>query len=260
MGNSLGVKRATRRPRQLELEFPARWGGARRGAGRKRAERGNVPHRARPLHRAREPVHVTLRSRLAPLRSQHVFPTVRLALVRAARRDPSRFRLLHFSVQGDHLHLIVEAADKGALSAGIRSIAIRVALYVNALLSRHGRLWADRWHGRPLRTPREVRNALVYVLANFRKHVRGARSAGMDPYSSGAWFDGWRGFRPTSGRAPPSAMQRRSPITSDLSAPPVSAPRTWLATHGWRRHGLIALDETPTNASEPSPATHPSAR
>lgn len=239
----------TRAKRQLELEFPHRWGGARRGAGRKRGERGNVPHRARPRHRAGEPVHVTLRSRLAGLRSQHLFPTVRLALGRATRRDPARFRLLHFSVQQDHVHLIVEAADKRALSAGLRSIAIRVALYVNELLSRRGPLWADRWYGRPLRTPREVRNALVYVLANFRKHTGRRRPAVVDPFSSAAWFDGWRGWRPRSGAAPPPAEHRRTPRAPDLAAPPVSTPRTWLARDGWRRHGLIGLDEAPARAS-----------
>jgi REP element-mobilizing transposase RayT len=239
------------RSRQLELAFPARWGGARQGAGRKRAERGSVSHRARPLQRAGEPVHVTLRARLAPLRSQHVFPTVRLALARAARRDPTRFRLLHFSVQRDHLHLIVEAADKRALSSGVRSVAIRVARYVNELLSRRGPLWADRWHGRALRTPREVRNALVYVLMNFRKHTRDARVSGIDPFSSGAWFDGWRGWRASSGIAPPFAEAAGWLRRADAGSP-VGAPRTWLARTGWRRHGLLKLDEAPRAATDRS--------
>jgi len=189
---------------------------------------------------------VTLRSRVAPLRSQHVFPTVRLALGRASRRDPKRFRLLHFSVQHDHLHLVVEASDKRALSSGVRSIAIRVARYVNDLLSRRGPLWADRWHGHALRTPREVRNALVYVLANFRKHTRRPRASGIDPFSSGRWFDGWRPWKPSSGVAPPFAEARR---WSDAEASrPVSTPRTWLARVGWRRRGLVGLSEGPVPA------------
>ena len=235
---------------QLPLRFSGRRGGARPGAGRKRAERGNVPHRARPPHRAAEPVHVTLRARLSPLRSQHVFPTVRLALGRAQRRDPRRFRLLQFSVQHDHVHLIVEAADKRALSSGIRSVAIRVARYVNDLLSRRGSLWADRWHGRALKTPREVRNALVYVLANFRKHARKARASGIDPFSSGAAFDGWRGWRPASGVAPPFAeparwLRRYASAEGAEPLEPTGAPHTWLAGTGWRRHGLLVLDEAP---------------
>jgi putative transposase len=201
---------------QLSLLFPPSWGGARKGAGRKPSARPSTPHRARPRHRAGEPVHVTLRARLAPLRSQHLFPTIRLALLRSARRDPARFRLLHFSVQHDHVHLLVEASDKRALSSGVRSVAIRVARYVNDLLSRRGPLWGDRWFGRALTSPREVRNALVYVLANHRKHARRPLQAGIDPYSSGAWFDGWANWKPGSERAPPFSQR---PTWRNLDSP-----------------------------------------
>lgn len=271
-------RRVSRRPggrsAQLELSFPSRWGGARPGAGRKRGARGKVWHRARPPHAAGEPVHVTLRARIAPLRTQFVFPTVRLALLRSTRRDPERFRLLQYSVQRDHVHLIVEARDKRALSRGIQSLAIRVARYVNDLLGRRGALWADRWHGRALKSPREVRNALVYVLANFRKHgeltgarcVREADAAGIDPYSSGEWFDGWREWSPHSGAPPPlvgrarrvaprriaphrsvdeATNEARTARDDEATAKVVAQPRTWLAAVGWRRHGLVGLGEGP---------------
>jgi REP element-mobilizing transposase RayT len=253
---------------QLALPFPNRWGGARRGAGRKAGARACTPHRARPPHRRGEPVHVTLRARLAPLRSQFLFPVVRLALARASRRAPERFRIVHFSVQRDHLHLIVEAEDERALSSGMRSVAIRVARYVNDVLSRRGPLWAERWHGRALRSPREVRHALVYVLANFRKHATRALPAGVDPFSSALWFDGWRGFRPGSRAGPPPAVGRpwrstsANRATSEVGATSESrarsardfAPRTWLAAVGWRRHGLIGLTEQPAADSAQSVA------
>jgi hypothetical protein len=164
------------------------------------------------------------------------FRRVRLALARAGQRDPERFRVLHYSVQRDHVHLVVEARDKSALSSGMRSVMIRIARYVNDLLARRGKLWADRWHGRALRAPREVRRALVYVLANFRKHAQRRPPAGIDGFSSAAWFDGWRGFAAHTGRAPPFAC--RAPRTNDAE-PEVAAARTWLARVGWRRHGLV---------------------
>jgi REP element-mobilizing transposase RayT len=219
----------------------ARIGGANTSrAGRKPSARPSTPHRARPRHFAADPVHVTLRARLARLRSQHLFPTIRLALRRAARRDPARFRLLHFSVQRDHVHLLVEASDKRALSSGVRCIAIRIARYVNDLLSRRGSLWGDRWHGRALTSPREVRNALVYVLANFRKHARRPVPGGIDPFSSGAWFDGWKASR-SGERAPPFAQPPLRPSEDCL----ISRAHGWLARVGWRRHGLLSLDEAP---------------
>jgi REP element-mobilizing transposase RayT len=135
-------------------------------------------------------------------------------------------------VQPDHVHLIVEAHDKEALSRGMRGLAIRVARRVNHAFDRRGSLWGDRWNGRDLRSPREVRNCLVYVLMNFKKHVRGAR--GADDRSSAAWFDGWR---------------ERAFVRMDAELardPPVRRPRTWLAAHGWRRHGLLSLAERPS--------------
>jgi REP element-mobilizing transposase RayT len=192
-------------------------------------------------------VHVTLRSAFRPLRSGHVFPTLRIALARANRRDPKRFRILHFSVQYDHVHLIVEASDEWALSSGVRSVAIRVARNVNELVRRKGRFWADRWFGRALTTPRQVRNALVYVLQNFRKHARSRLQHGVDAFSSGVWFDGWSGFSRRTGRAPPIAARVEWAHESDL---PTSNARSWLAASGWRVHGLIRIDEAPREASE----------
>lgn len=231
---------------QLELAFPSRWGGARRNAGRKPGTRPSVPHRARPQHHGWQPVHVTLRARVAALRSQFVFPTIQLALVRATRRDSPRFRVVHFSVQRSHLHLVVEASDRRALSSGMSGLATRIARYVNELLSRRGRFWAERWHGRALTTPREVRNAIVYVLANARKHARIALPAGVDPYSSTLWFDGWRDFDAQSG-LPPPFFEARSWPRETLECPTAAdfAAQTWLCRAGWRRHGLIAVTEMP---------------
>ena len=234
----------TRAAQQLALPLKKRRGGFRPGAGRKPSPgRRNVPHRARPKHAARHPVHVTLRSAFRPLRSQHVFPSVAIAIRAATRRDPTRFRVLHFSVQWDHVHLIAEASDERALASGIRSLAIRIARYVNQLVTRRGRLWADRWHGRALTTPRAVRNALVYVLANFRKHARERLRDGVDAFSSAAAFDGWRGFSldtPLPRAGPPFHVAMEPYIA-------VSEAETWLARVGWRRRGLIRVDEAPAD-------------
>jgi putative transposase len=215
-----------RRARQLELAAPPTWGGRREGAGRKPAPgRRRVPHRRRALHDPRCPVHVTLRARagLPPLRRDDVFGAVRAAFTRVSKDG---FRLLHFSVQHDHVHLLAEADSSTELRRGVQGLTIRVAKAINRALGRHGRIWADRYHVRALSTPREVRHALVYVLQNIRKHVRAV--CGLDPRSSAAWFPGWR-----------TAVVRPS------GPSPVVAARTWLASIGWRRHGLLSFDEAP---------------
>jgi REP element-mobilizing transposase RayT len=190
-------------------------------------------------------VHVTLRAAFRPLRSQHVFPTLALAIRRASHAAPERFRVVHFSVQYDHLHLIVESSDKRSLSSGMQGLAIRIARYVNDLLGRRGRLWADRWHGRALKSPRAVRNALVYVLMNFRKHARSALPAGVDAFSSARDFDGWA-TQERLRRLTAHAAERPPPLPT---TPMVSRAGTWLARSGWRKHGPIGLREQPLRPS-----------
>ena len=212
---------------QLSLPQPRTWGGRRAGAGRKRTadRRPGVPHRTRPVHVPTHPVHVTLRSTSAVrcLRSARAFPAVCRALAVASHAG---FRILHFSVQDDHLHLIVEADDRRALGRGLRGLAIRVARAVNRALGRRGRVWDERYHARALTTPRAMRHCLVYVLMNRRKHCAGER--GLDPCSSALWFGGWR-----------------EPVTTPAGPTPVARARTWLAAVGWRLHGLISCDERP---------------
>jgi putative transposase len=177
-------------------------------------------------------VHVTMRVRpgMRSLRTDDLYSAVRDALAGAS--TPA-FRLVQFSVQADHLHLLVEASEKRALALGLRGISIRVARAVNRTLGRTGPVWGDRYHARALATPREVRHALVYVLMNFRKHLRHC-PGGLDPCSSAAWFDGFREGRSIDAKA--------------TSPPAVAASRTWLGTFGWRRHGLIGVRERPSGA------------
>jgi hypothetical protein len=151
------------------------------------------------------------------------------ARVRDAIRASSRsaFRVLHFSVQTDHLHLIVEADRPRALLAGVRGLAIRCALAINRAASRSGPVWGHRYHSHVLSTPSEVRRAIAYVLLNFRKHLRA--SPGIDPRSSASAFDGWAGAPDRPG-----------------FYGPVARPRTWLGAIGWRRAGgPITFDEAP---------------
>jgi hypothetical protein len=142
--------------------------------------------------------------------------------------------VLHFSVQPDHVHLIVEASDKHALSRGARGLAIRLARRLNGALGRRGALWGDRWNGRDLKTPRDVRNTIVYVLANWKKHVRDATGL-FDGCSSAPWFDGFADVSPA----------RLAALRVGVG-PPVRAPRTWLAGAGWRRRGLVSAREVPS--------------
>jgi REP element-mobilizing transposase RayT len=101
--------------------------------------------------------------RLPSLRKEHVFAQIRAAFTRTAR---SWFRIVHFFVQVDHVHLLAEADDKISLSRGLTGVAVRLARAVNRVVGRREKVWSDRYHARALRTPREVRHGIVYVLMN----------------------------------------------------------------------------------------------
>jgi len=166
------------------------------------------------------------------LRLREGLPSLRRSLVRTRilraledGRERFGFRLNQFSLQSNHVHLIVEADDRRALSRGLKGIAVRFARTLNRLWNRRGSVFCDRFHARPLRTPREVRSVLVYVLQNARHH--GLRLMGVDPYSSGPWFDGWR-----------------QGIVLARDGPGARA-KTWLLREGWRRRGLIGIQESP---------------
>src|SRR5579883_421584 len=168
------MKRRARKPVQLELR-PRTWGGLREGAGRPKRPRHKgdpLPHDRRPEFK-QLPVHITLRvlPEIGKLRTKERFKEMK----RAFRRGSDRFgmRLSEFSVQTNHLHLIVEAQDKQALARGLQGLSIRVAKAVNrASGGRRGTVFSDRYHAHLLKTPSEVRNALVYVRRNFQKHMK----------------------------------------------------------------------------------------
>src|SRR5262245_24402002 len=211
--------------RQRALPFRTR-GGRRPGAGRKPAgPRPGVPHRPRPILDGRHPVHVTLRAvrALTPLGTHRISPALRRSLAAPSRDE---FRIAHFTAQTNHIHLLVEANGTRALQRGMQGIGIRLAKAINRALGRAGKIWSDRYHCRALRTPWEVRNGLIYVLLNGRKHHVTGR--GIDPCSSGAWFTGWR--------------QR---LEAPAGPMPVREPKTWLLRLGWRRSGPISFDDAP---------------
>jgi putative transposase len=216
----------------LDLHERPRRGGYRENAGRRRTS-SRVPHRARPVHKERFPVHVTLRAvrQLPSFRQQLVLKLMKDVLTAQQRRAKGDFRIPHFSIQRDHLHLIVEARD-GALARGVRGFVIAFARRLNRLLGREGRVWSDRYHRKDLTCPRQTRNTLSYVLKNDLKHRLRDPSddvaqgiARIDVFSSAALFDGWS--------MPTGQVKYRVPWPDEMK------PRTWLLDRGWKVHGLI---------------------
>ncbi len=231
---------AARSAPQLDLALPAprQRGGARPGAGRKpTGTRRGALHRTRVEISRHRPVHVSLpiEQVVGRMRRAAGYDAVRRGVAACIGRTD--FRIVHVSIQANHMHLIIEADDKGALSRGLRAFTTACARRINAHLGRRGRVFAGRYHATVVGSPRQARSTIAYVLNNWRRHHEhkaghAARRAAVDPYASGVRFDGWA--------TPPTLELPRS-----YEPLPVVAPRSWLLTVGWRRYPLIGLREVP---------------
>jgi putative transposase len=164
------------------------WGGRRKGAGRPRRDgvvgaRPGVPHVTRPLLADRFPVHVTWRMEKTvwSLRTQRCFNVMRRAMYAGALKGG--FRLVHYAIMGNHVHLLVEAPNRLRLARGMQGLGIRIARALNRLMRRRGRVVSDRYHAHILRTPSEVRRARHYLLTNAQHHYGHAH---VDRYASRA--------------------------------------------------------------------------
>jgi REP element-mobilizing transposase RayT len=226
----------TRKPQQAEMPLlPSGRGGWRPGAGRKARPGARVLHRLRGDVPPHCPVHVTVRLRrgIPSLRQGRFVRAFRRSLGECSVR--SGFRVVHYSIQRNHLHFIVEAAGQVALGRGMKSLSARIGRCVNRVFGRAGRVLDGRYHHRVLATPREVRHALAYVLLNARHHYqerygRPPPEVALDRASSAVWFDGWK---------------RPLPRGRSTAAKETAMPRTWLLSAGWRRHRLIDPGEVP---------------
>ena len=211
---------------QGEFSFPNGWGGRRKGAGRKPVGRqAGVSHRVRTRSKRYEPLFVTMKLRwgLPSLRLSEEATVIQDAIRRGNERED--FRVVHATIQHDHLHLLVEADDFGAQSSGLGGLAIRMARALNRLWDRKGRVFKDRYHARVLRSPNEVRYALLYVFQNATKH-RIHRPGHIDRLSSALTF-----FKQCLGECP----DRR--LWFDLWTQALRSPLTWLLEIGWKKAG-----------------------
>jgi len=228
----MGKKRCSQ-PRQLTFEDTPE--GRKHPGGRPKGKDSGVPHLKREEVSSKVPMLITsgVVAGLPELRTGACYEVIWRALEKACER-PGRgegeFRVSEYSVQGNHVHLFVEASDNESLSRGVQGLKVRIARGLNKLWGRTGKVWSDRFHVRMLRKPKQVRNVLRYILENARKHgrrwIRKGEKNRPDPFSSGMWFDGWANY------VHDGFLALRAPVAK---------ARSWLACAGWRLHGLLVL-------------------
>jgi REP element-mobilizing transposase RayT len=231
---------------QQEMTFKTH-GGKRAGAGRPpKAKRSSERHERRPTHDRRHPVHITIRvaDDISGLRKRDMYMAIRESTITTAKRED--FHIVHFTIQGNHIHLIVEATNKLTITRGMQGFQISASKHINGVMTersgtrRTGQVFPDRYHSRALTTPREVRNAIAYVLNNWRRHGEDrasfARTWKVDPFSNGIDFPGWKELDDSPFSYRPPATYK--PLITWL-------PTTWLLRKGWSKHPPISVHETP---------------
>ncbi|CAN5798315.1 hypothetical protein BH11MYX2_BH11MYX2_14980 [soil metagenome] len=236
-------------------KFRDRRGGKRVGAGRKpkNGVRAGTPHTRRAAFRPSQPLHISLKllGDVGALRQEDIYAALQKALTTTAKRTD--MRIVHMSIQDTHVHLLVEADGKTALSRGMQGFKVSAAKWINRALwerdgcrgkRRKGTVFSDRYYCEVIETPRQARYALAYVLNNWRRHRldRGEDEYKLvDKFSTGVRFDGWK-ERAGRGRfASPTGYVELN----------VWEPRTWLLREGWRKHGLISVYERPAHSLHP---------
>jgi REP element-mobilizing transposase RayT len=248
--------RARKRHVQQEL---FRHGGKRKGAGRKpNGKRAGSPHKRRAAIKKWEAGHVVLRvaKQVGSLRKRFMYRALREATIAVALRELAyddvngAFRIVHISLQRTHVHLLVEADNRRALWRGMQSFQISAARHINREYSaklelaepRRGNVFVDRYHLEIIKTPRQARRSLSYVLNNWRKHredrFEDTRDWKVDPYSSGVHFLGWK-------EREDAVVLWRWRDTYDPLV--VYQPKTWLLREGWLKHGRVSFFEVPSS-------------
>ena len=238
----------TESPEQRQLTMPfVRVAGKGKTLGRIPSQSSGPSHARRPELSKHHPVHINIKLRDGSPSLREAKTWRLLASVLRAANAKGRLRVVHFSVQSNHVHLICEAADKQSLARGMQGLKGSMARRLNTLWGRSGTVFSERYHRTDLTSPRQVRNAIRYVLQNLLRHSSarrpssqpqsGGRTTGApapDAYSSARWFAGWK----------EASLQAWAQAPDDA---PVRSPRTWLLNRGWwKHHGLLSVAEYPT--------------
>ncbi len=225
-------------------------------SGRKpKGKRAGSPHKTRPDLRANTPIHIVLRvvAEIGSLRRRFMYRAIREATISVAMRElhdriEGCFRIVHISIQRTHIHLIVEADTKRALSRGMQSFQISAAKHLNRAFSRHlperrrGTVFPDRYHEELITSPKQARHTLSYVLNNWRKHGDDqGRTWKVDPFSTAPVFLGWEYFQD---------RDEFWDLPDTYEQLIVYFPKTWLLTKGWLKHGALGFDEVPSTSTK----------
>ncbi|MBT3236341.1 MAG: hypothetical protein HN353_10355 [Bdellovibrionales bacterium] len=219
-------------PQQLPLDLKTRGRPKKKGDIHKTSS-GKIAHISRPSIDRNNPIHINIRvqEKLPNLRRKSSFKLFTKAVKRARLKG---LRVVHFSLQTNHLHLLVEADSNRQLSSGMRSLLITYSIWINRLLKRQGPLFRDRFNMEVITTPRRMKNLLNYIFKNSAKHRKHAFNQ-IDLYCSHLILSAQDQFRLFGRKIPPPPISHQvRALALKRLAELLFPPQSWLAAVGWQ--------------------------
>jgi REP element-mobilizing transposase RayT len=156
------MKRKIRKHTQLSLTNS-------KGAGRKAIHDKGIRHTKREMIKKDTVLHLTLKieKNKANLKNKSILKALQHSIKKARSLG---LKVIHYTLEYDHVHLLIEASDKISLGKGMQSLGISFSKGINKIKKQTGKVFKTRYHFRKLNSPREIKNALNYILGNGIKH------------------------------------------------------------------------------------------
>ena len=166
------TKKKIRKGKQLSLTNP-------KNAGRPAIHDKGIRHRKREEIKRARPLHLTIKLNRAQMQNKMILKHLKHSIKRGRLKG---LRIIHFSLQNDHVHLYAESESNLILTQGMKALGVSFAKRINKHFKTKGQVYKTRFHLRVLRSASEAKNVINYILKNGVKHNR--TKSFIDSYSS----------------------------------------------------------------------------
>ena len=156
------VMKKIRKHTQLSLLNPKR-------AGRKPIHDKGIRHIQRERFERESSFHITIKVRQekSDLQNKMILKALHRAIMKARYKS---LKVIHYTLEFNHIHLLVEAYNQEQLSNCMQSFGVTLAKMINKVKFKKGRVYKHRYHLRRLSSVMELKNVLKYIFNNGIKH------------------------------------------------------------------------------------------
>lgn len=140
-----------------------------KSAGRKAFHDPGIRHTARPVLTKPSSLHLTIKVQKikADIKNKMILTMLKKAILNARRMG---LKVIHYSLEYDHVHLLIEADNNVILGKGMQSLGVTLSKAINRTKRIKGRVYKHRYHFRKINSARELKNVMFYIFNNGVKH------------------------------------------------------------------------------------------